>query len=87
MVSGFATGRMVSLPVSKAVATGAQPAGWPPMWRVVGASMRPTVASSSNPRRSFVYSDPDAMGATMASGARHPSCSAISKATLFDPSE
>src|SRR5687768_5706153 len=34
MVSGLATGWIVSPPLPKAVATGAQPAGWPPMWRV-----------------------------------------------------
>ena len=35
---------------------------------------------------SFVYIEPDAIGATTTSGARQPSCSAISNAIVFEPS-
>jgi hypothetical protein len=33
-----------------------------------------------------VNSEPEAIGAITASGSSHPSCSAISKASVFDPS-
>ena len=42
--------------------------------------------NSPNPLRSLVSSEPPAIGATTALGKRQPSCSAISWATVFEPS-
>ena len=72
--------------VSKAVATGAHPAAWPPMNRMGRCSMSPRAASSSNPRATRVNIAPLAIGATTTSGERQPSASAISKITSFSTS-
>ena len=48
--------------------------------------MSPTSMNSSKPLAIFVYSEPDAIGTTQRSGISQPSCSAISKATVFEPS-
>ena len=50
------------------------------------SSSSPTPVSSRKPRASFVYSEPEASGATTTSGARQPSCWAISKAMVLEPS-
>ena len=86
IVSGL-TGRQKSWPASNALATGEQPAAWAP-WKVGSApSSRPISSHSSNPRAIFVNSDPEAIGATTRSGSSKPSCSAVSNASVFDPSE
>ena len=86
MVAGL-TGRMASVPSAKAVATGEQPAAWAPEIRTEGgSSSRPTWPSSENPLATLVNWLPEAMGATTWSGAVHPSCSATSKANVFEPS-
>jgi hypothetical protein len=41
---------------------------------------------SWNPRATFVNSDPDAIGATTRSGSSQPSCSAVSYASVLEPS-
>ena len=43
MVSGVLTGSMTSVPAAHAVATGAQPAAWPPTNRIGRRSIRPEV--------------------------------------------
>ncbi len=86
MVSGL-TGRMASVPSANAVATGEQPAAWAPETRTWGSSSSsPTVHSSSKPLATLVSWLPEPMGTTTWSGACHPSCSATSKASVFDPS-
>ena len=86
MVFGF-TGRMASVPSAKAVATGEQPSAWAPETRTAGSSSsRPTFHSSSNPLATLVSWLPDPIGTTTWSGACHPSCSATSKARVFEPS-
>ena len=86
MVSGL-TGRMASVPSAKAVATGEQPAAWAPETRTEGSSSsRPTFQSSSNPLATLVSWLPEPMGTTTWSGACQPSCSATSKASVFEPS-
>ena len=64
-VSGSRTGSMTSMPRSNAVATGAQPAAWPPTKRMGRRSMSPSSASSSNPRATRVNIAPLATGATI----------------------
>ena len=78
IVSGVRTGSMTSVPAAHAVATGAQPAAWPPTKRIGRRSIRPRSASSSKPRATRVNIAPDATGATTTSGDRQPSDSAIS---------
>ena len=50
------------------------------------SSSSPTWPSSSNPLATLVSWLPEATGTTTWSGARHPSCSATSKARVLDPS-
>jgi hypothetical protein len=86
MVSGF-TGLIVSDPDRNAAAMGEHPRAWAPDTRTCGSSsMRPTLASSSKPLLILVSCEPLAMGTTTWSGKRQPSCSAVSKARVFDPS-
>ncbi len=86
MVCGL-TGRMASVPSAKAVATGEQPSAWAPEIRTEGSSSSsPTFQSSSNPFATLVNWLPDPIGTTTWSGAFHPSCSATSKARVFEPS-
>ncbi len=73
-------------PSANEVATGAQPSAWPPTSRGTSPSASPSSSKSENPWWSFVKSDPDAIGQTTTSGARQPSCSAISYASVFEPS-
>jgi hypothetical protein len=72
------TGRQTSCPAAKAAATGEQPSGWAPFMTGASPSTRPSERHSSNPLAIFVYSEPEAMGATIRSGVTQPSCSAIS---------
>ena len=78
--------RRPARPRAKAVATGAQPSAWPPMSRGGSPSTSPSSSSSAKPWWSFVYSEPEAIGATTTSGSSQPSCSAISYASVFEPS-
>ena len=73
-------------PVANASATGAQPSAWPPYSRGSRPSTSPTLASWEKPCRSFVKSEPEAIGQATASGSSQPSCSAISNASVFEPS-
>ena len=73
-------------PSWKAVATGAQPSAWPPTSRGGAPSTSPSSCSSAKPWCTFENIAPEAIGATTASGVRQPSCSAISKASVFEPS-
>ena len=80
------TGRQKSWPAANALATGEQPSAWAPF--IVGTSpvMRPSSSHSEKPLAIFVYSEPEAIGATMRSGVSQPSCSAISYASVLEPS-
>ena len=86
IVSGERTGSISREPAAQAVATGAQPAAWPPTKRIGRRSIRPSSASSSKPRATRVNMAPDATGATTTSGERQPSDSAISNASVLEPS-
>lgn len=77
MVSGR-TGAITSWPSSKAFATGEHPVAWAPKIRYGVSSTRPNAANSVKPLSTFVSWDPDAIGTTICSGSRHPSCSATS---------
>ena len=86
MVLGL-TGRMASVPCRKAVATGEQPSAWAPETRTAGSSgSSPTLPSSLKPLATLVSWLPDPIGTTTWSGACQPSCSAISKARVLEPS-
>ena len=63
IVSGFC-GRKLSVPSSKAVAIGEQPAACAPDMRVRGSSISPTWCSSLKPFQIFVKSEPEAIGTT-----------------------
>ena len=65
---------------------GAQPAAWAPKMRGAPPLTSPAALNSRNPLRSFVTREPPAIGAITAVGSRQPSCSAISKARVLDPS-
>ena len=69
-----------------AVATGWQPAAWPPTSAGPTPSTRPRARSSANPCPTLWKSAPEAIGATTTSGVRQSSCSAISYASVFEPS-
>ena len=71
---------------SNAVATGEQPSAWAPLKVGSSPSSSPTSSHSSKPRAIFVNSEPEAIGATTRSGSSNPSCSAISNASVFEPS-
>ena len=70
----------------KILATGEQPSAWAPFIVGTSPSSSPTSIQSEKPLAIFVYSDPEAIGTTHQSGISQPSCSAISKATVFEPS-
>src|SRR3954454_12398231 len=80
------TGWQKSRPAANALATGLQPSACAPF--IVGTSpeMSPSPSHSEKPLPIFVYSEPDAIGATIRSGVTQPSCSAISYAIVFEPS-
>src|SRR5579884_2079330 len=86
IVSGF-TGRQKSCPAANALATGEHPSAWAPLKAGSSPPSNPASIHSSNPRASFVNSDPEAIGATTRSGSSKPSCSAVSKASVLEPSE
>src|SRR5665809_122810 len=65
------TGRTSSTPSANAVATGEHTSAWAPWTCMCGSGVRPTVRSSRIPFPSFVNSEPQAIGTTIASGARH----------------
>src|SRR5919205_1357655 len=81
------TGLQKSWPAANALATGLQPSACAPFIVGTAPEIRPSSSHSEKPLAIFVYSDPDAIGATIRSGVSHPSCSAISKARVFEPSE
>ncbi len=78
MVSGVRTGSMSERPALNAVATGEQPAAWPPTKRTSFGATQPSSTSSSKLRARRVIIAPDAIGATITSGRRQPRSSAIS---------
>src|SRR6516165_2838524 len=85
IVSGR-TGRTTSYPAANAADTGAQPAAWAPNTRHGASGTRPSEVSSPKPLSTLTSCAPEAIGTTTCSGTRQPSCSAISKARVFDPS-
>ena len=84
-MSGF-TGRQTSWPAANALATGEQPSAWAPFIRGSSPSSSPSSLHSWKPLAIFVNSDPEATGTTQRSGSSQPSCSAISNASVFEPS-
>ena len=85
MVFGI-SGTMRSSPRSTSRTIGAHPSAWAPNSRGGSPVTSPASRNSPNPLCSLVTSDPPAIGATTALGSRHPSCSAISNACVFEPS-
>ncbi len=85
IVSGL-TGLQTSWPAANALATGAQPSAWAPFIRGSSPPTSPSSRHSSKPLAILVNSDPDAIGTTQRSGSSKPSCSAISNASVFEPS-
>jgi hypothetical protein len=79
-------GLNVSHPWAKAVATGEQPSACAPETRTGCSAMSPTSASWRKPLSILHSWLPLATGTTTWSGACQPSCSATSKARVFDPS-
>ena len=76
----------ISSPGRSARTIGAHPSACAPKSLGSGSLTMPAAMSSLNPFASFVTSDPPAIGATTAVGSRQPSCSAISNATVLEPS-
>jgi hypothetical protein len=85
MVSGR-TGRTTSCPAANAADTGEHPVAWAPNTRHGLCGTRPSAVSSVKPLSTFTSWAPDAIGTTTCSGSRQPSCSAISKPSVLDPS-
>ena len=85
MVSGL-TGRIASEPSLKAAETGEQPVACAPKTAYGLSSTRPRAISSWNALSTLVSWEPDATGMTIWSGSRQPSCSAISKPSVLEPS-
>jgi len=85
MVSGR-TGRTTSCPAANAADTGEQPVAWAPNTRHGVCGTRPSEVSSEKPLSTLTSWAPDAIGTTTCSGSRQPSCSAISKPSVLDPS-
>ena len=79
-------GVMTSAPSLKAVATGEQPVACAPNKIGAGPSTRPSSMNSLKPLATLVSWLPEATGTTTCAGSFHPSCSVISKASVFDPS-
>src|SRR5881628_1735878 len=80
------SGSSASPPRSTRRTIGAHPAACAPYSRGSLPRTSPASRNSPNPFRSFERSEPPAIGATTAVGRRQPSCSAISYATVLDPS-
>src|SRR5215469_189560 len=85
IVSGR-TGFTTSQPFANACETGEQPLACAPKTRHLDCPTRPSSANSENPLSIFTSCAPDATGTTICSGIRQPSCSAISKPRVLDPS-
>src|SRR5215218_1926963 len=81
------TGVQKSCPAANAPATGEQPSACAPFIVGTAPSMSPSSSHSAKPLAIFVYSEPEAIGATSRSGVTQPSCSAISYASVLEPSE
>ena len=80
MVSGL-TGTTCPSARWKAAATGEHPSAWAPVSRGMAAPApvtRPRSMSSRAARLCLTNWQPDAIGMTISSGRRHPSCSAVS---------
>ncbi|CAM5598284.1 hypothetical protein SVIOM342S_03907 [Streptomyces violaceorubidus] len=85
MVFGFC-GRTTSWPALYAVETGEQPSACAPKILYGRSSTRPSSISSFSPLSIFVSWEPEAIGTTICSGSRQPSCSQISYARVLEPS-
>ena len=85
MVFGI-SGTMWSSPRSRRRTIGAHPAACAPYKRGGAPDANSAESTSPNPLRSLVTTEPPAIGAMTAVGNRHPSCSAISNAIVFEPS-
>ncbi len=88
IVSGL-TGTMWVSPRLNAVATGEHPSACAPVSRGMRAPSpctRPRSISSRAALLCLTNWQPLAMGMTISSGSRQPSCSAVSKVSVFDPS-
>ncbi len=70
----------------KAAETGEQPSACAPKILYGRSSTRPSLISSWNPLSILVSWEPDAIGMTIWSGSRQPSCSQISYASVLEPS-
>ena len=65
---------------------GAQPAAWAPYCRGSVALHEADVDAAARSRLCSLWnSEPEAIGATIWSGSRQPSCSAVSNASVFEP--
>src|SRR5581483_2705979 len=71
---------------ANAVATGAQPAACAPNRRGRSPVLSPRRSSCWKPCQIFVNIAPEPIGTNTASGVSQPSCSQISKASVFEPS-
>jgi hypothetical protein len=82
------TGRISSVPPCIATAIGLHPADCAPNTRHPpgGATARPISTSSVNALSILVSSSPLAIGTTICSGNRQPSCSATSYPRVLEPS-
>ena len=87
MVSGERSGLQTSQPSAKAVATGEQPTAWAPQNVGSSPSTIPSSIQSLMPLATLVNIEPEAIGATTRSGRPQPSCSIVSNASVFEPSE
>src|SRR6202011_5160467 len=86
MVLGFCGSKRAS-PRFTALEIGEHPVACAPKNFPDFSSTQPSVTSSRNPLAILPISEPPAMGTTTLSGSLQPSCSAISKPCVFDPSE
>src|SRR5712664_2013072 len=86
MVLGFCGSKRARLRLTPSE-MGEQPVACAPKNFTGLASTQPSVTSSRNALAILVMSEPPAMGTTTLSGSRQPSCSAISKPCVFEPSE
>src|SRR5664280_3659881 len=78
-------GVTTSAPLANAVAMGEQPVACAPKSTGAAPSTSPSFMNWSKPLATLVNWLPDASGTTTWSGVRHPSCSQISNASVFDP--
>src|SRR5215831_2163716 len=80
------TGCTTSWPARNAAATGAHPVACAPNTRYGVSATSPSEISSRNALSILTSCAPDATGTTIWAGSRQPSCSAISKPMVLDPS-